>query len=200
MGLKGKNLKMFTLLIATFLILIGLLLILPQDSDADSSEIKWYNYEEGMVAARSENKSILLYFHTDWCSWCDKMDKDTFQDKDVISEARNFINIKIDGDDRRDLVDKYKVSGYPTVVFLNSSGSTTNKVVGYQNPSQFLTAMDGEKSIEDSFICPITSSWVNIFILILLPISLIIILMVLEKRKNQLSKQTGKGNDNKKIN
>jgi thioredoxin-related protein len=191
MELKDKNLKFFTLLVAIFLVLIGLLFILPNESDANdsSSKIQWYDYEEGMELARSENKSVIIYFHTDWCSWCERMDEDTFKNKDVVNEANEFISIKIDGDDRDDLVDKYKVSGYPTVVFLNSTGYNTNKVVGYQNPTQFLASMGGKDSSEDIFTCPITNSWVNIFILILLPISLIIILLILEKRKEKLSKR-----------
>ena len=146
MGSKDKNLKILTLLIATFLVLIGILLIIPGETKAGDTKIDWYDYEEGMALANAENKNVMLYFHTDWCSWCRRMDADTFSNGDVIDKSQDFIPIRIDGDDRRDLVDKYKVDGYPTVIFLNSTGSTTNKVVGYQNSNQFLASMGGENS------------------------------------------------------
>ena len=196
MGSKDKNLKILTLLIATFLVLIGILLIIPGETKAGDTKIDWYDYEEGMALANAENKNVMLYFHTDWCSWCRRMDADTFSNGDVIDKSQDFIPIRIDGDDRRDLVDKYKVDGYPTVIFLNSTGSTTNKVVGYQNSNQFLASMGGENSGEDGFVCSLTDSWANLFMLIMLPIALIVILMILDRRKNQLSARREK-NENK---
>jgi thioredoxin-related protein len=196
---KDKNLKILTLIIAIFLVSIGILLIIPSETEAGDTKIEWYNYEEGMALANTENKNVMLYFHTDWCSWCRRMDADTFSHGNVVDKAQDFIPIRVDGDDRRDLVDKYKVDGYPTVIFLNSTGSTTNKVVGYQNPTQFLASMGGENSVEDGFVCSLTDSWANLFMLIMLPIALIIILMILDRRKNQLSarKEKSEKNDQK---
>ncbi len=196
-GSTSTKSKIIGLIIVTILIALGFILaIIANESanvSASNSSITWFEYDEGMNRAQLENKMVMLYFHTDWCSWCKKMEAETFKDSDVISESRNFVSMKVDGDERTDLVEKYKVNGYPTVVFINTTGKTINKVVGYQSASQFLGSMGGENNAAEGFICPVTDSWENFLLLLFLPLALIAFMIYLDKHKIKRSPRNKNG-------
>jgi len=46
--------------------------------------------------------------------------------------------VKVDGDEHRDLVKKYEVAGYPTLVLVSSDGDILKKVSGYQSVAKTL--------------------------------------------------------------
>ena len=50
-----------------------------------SSGIQWKDYTPGMAMARKENKSIFLYFHAPWCTYCVKLKKTSFKDEQVLA-------------------------------------------------------------------------------------------------------------------
>jgi thiol:disulfide interchange protein len=123
--------------------LLGLILIasITQNVQAKTGDIDWKDYEEGIELAKAENKTIIIDFYTDWCSWCDRMDDDTYSDPPVIDKSSDFICIKVDGDKRKDLVNKYNIEGYPTTVFLNATGAEVHKVEGYVDGDEFYDHM-----------------------------------------------------------
>jgi len=84
----------------------------------------------------------MIDFYTDWCGYCEDMDRDTYGDSRVIEKSKDFVSIKVDGDDRQDLINSYIITGYPTIVFLNSQGTEINRVPGYVPPGPFLDEMD----------------------------------------------------------
>ncbi|HLT51685.1 MAG TPA: DUF255 domain-containing protein, partial [Arenibacter sp.] len=50
-----------------------------------AQNITWLSWEEAVKLAETEKdpKKIFVDVYTDWCGWCKKMDKDTFQDPKV---------------------------------------------------------------------------------------------------------------------
>ena len=49
--------------------------------------------------------------------------------------------VKVDGDKNKSAVKKYGVTGYPTTLFLDSSGKKLAKIVGYRGPDAFIKEM-----------------------------------------------------------
>jgi len=44
----------------------------------EDHHVNWlYSYDEGLRKAKTANKIVLLFFYSDWCSWCDKLDQET---------------------------------------------------------------------------------------------------------------------------
>lgn len=97
--------------------------------------LQWYtNYQEALARAKAEKKPLLLFFTgSDWCGWCKKMENEILQTPDFAQTAGNsFIFVMLDfpmnktlpqaiADQNGELKQKYGITGYPTVVILDSN-------------------------------------------------------------------------------
>jgi thioredoxin-related protein len=107
-----------------------------------SNSIKWYSYEEGKVLAKIEKKKVFLHFYADWCVFCRKMAKDTFQNNNVVSTLNDtFIAIRVDSDNEPDLAAKYGVRGLPANWFLTEMGQPIVSIPGYIAPDALLSLL-----------------------------------------------------------
>ena len=108
-----------------------------------SDNIKWYSYEEGKVLAKVEKKKVFLHFYADWCVFCRKMNKETFQDANVVSNLNDtFISIRVDTDSERDIAMKYGVTGLPANWFLTEMGQPIVSIPGYIAPDALLSLLE----------------------------------------------------------
>src|SRR6185503_13902256 len=94
--------------------------------------VDWYAWgEEALQKAKNENKPILVSIGYAACHWCHVMEKESFEDEAVASVMNeNFINIKIDREERPDIDHIYMDAvqamtgsgGWPLNVFLTPDG------------------------------------------------------------------------------
>lgn len=110
----------------------------------DSAEhIVWKDYTPGMSLAEKENKSIFLYFHAPWCTYCTKLKKTTFKDKKVLAYLnKNFVSIQVNTDENQALSEEWKVRGLPTMWFLEPDGKKINRMPGYIEAGQLLKILE----------------------------------------------------------
>ena len=100
--------------------------------------IDWKKYDEGITLAQKQNKKIFLHFRTDWCRYCDEMDRSTFKDNSVIQFLNeHFVCVKVDGDKEKSIVKEYKVQGYPDSRFLNENSKEVHRLPGFIELSAF---------------------------------------------------------------
>ena len=115
-----------------------------------------YNWAEDSlekIISNNNNKLILVDFETESCVWCDRLDADTFTDEKVIAFAReNLISKKIDAEKGAgpDQKKKYRVRGYPTILFLDKQGVEIDRIVGYRPPEEFLIELNRIKNGENT--------------------------------------------------
>ena len=106
---------------------------------ASSDKVKWHSYDEGIHLAKIEKKKIFISFHANWCTYCKKMDKNTFTDKSVISYLnKNYICIKVDYDREKNIVSKYNVKAIPDTWFVTEKGEGIGNQLGYLSPKKLL--------------------------------------------------------------
>ena len=131
--------------------------LLRQDNEEG---VKWLSWEEAMALSQTEKKKILLNVYTDWCGWCKRMDKATFEEPNIARYINdNFYPVKFDAEQRNELEYKGKTYKYvkngqrgyhelaaellkgrlsfPTVVFLDENANVIQSIVGYKSPQQF---------------------------------------------------------------
>jgi thiol:disulfide interchange protein len=115
-----------------------------RETRAEGAGLEWLtSMDAAMEAARHENRPVMIDFYTDWCAWCKRLDADTYADKQVIAAAGDFVAVKINADVERALAAKYKVTGFPTILFTDAAGNEIHRVVGYRPPQGFLAEMNG---------------------------------------------------------
>ena len=90
--------------------------------------VEWYSWnDESLKKAKDENKPIFLSVGYSSCHWCHVMAHESFENDDVAKIMNeNFVNIKVDREERPDLDDIYQKicqmstgqGGWPLSVFL----------------------------------------------------------------------------------
>jgi thioredoxin-related protein len=125
---------------------------------AKSNEtIKWMSIQEAETLAKKDPKPILVDIYADWCGWCKKLDKNTFQHPDIAEYVNdNFYAVKLDAEMREPITlagrqYKYMTDGrrgthelalalsngqmsLPTMVILDSKLTQLGIIPGYQEP------------------------------------------------------------------
>ena len=92
----------------------------------------------------------MVDFYTDWCGWCKVLDQKTYTDARVIkTTGAGFVAVKVNAEKEGiALAKKYKVSGFPTILFLNpSTGEVVSQVVGYAPPAPFVDELQAAVSL-----------------------------------------------------
>ena len=94
--------------------------------------VDWYPWgKEALGKARAENKPILLSIGYSACHWCHVMEHESFEDEQIAKLMNdNFINIKVDREERPDLDQIYMSAvqmmtghgGWPMTMFLTPEG------------------------------------------------------------------------------
>jgi thiol:disulfide interchange protein DsbD len=116
---------------------------LPQTAE---STIRWLPFDTNSVTgARMAGRPALVDFVADWCIPCHEMERTTYTDSAVRSEAARFemfkADITLETEPVLALVDQYRVQGVPTVILVDSSGTEVRRLVGYVGPEEMLAAM-----------------------------------------------------------
>ena len=98
-------------------------------------------WKEALEIAKKENKLIFLDIYATWCGPCKLLKSTTFSNKTVGKYFNEtFINVSLDGEkgDGEILSDKYRISGYPTLLFINKDGNIVTQADGYHDADELL--------------------------------------------------------------
>ena len=118
-----------------FLILSFCIAILSSSVNAQGIDFFHGSWDEALEKAKVEEKIIFVDAYAQWCGPCKRMAKTTFMDDSVGKFFNaNFINIKMDMEkgDGLKFRQKYPVSAFPTLFFLDPKGEVVHKVKGAQ--------------------------------------------------------------------
>jgi thiol-disulfide isomerase/thioredoxin len=115
--------------------------------------VSWSDFEAGLEQARVERKPMLVTFVTNWCGYCQKMDRTTWKNRSVLERMDEVVPVRIDAEERArpngysgvELASRFQVHGFPTLLLIDVDGSVVARVSGYLAPRELLGW------IEDSF-------------------------------------------------
>ncbi len=97
------------------------------------------SFAEALAQADDTDRLIFIDFYTEWCGPCKRMDRETWTDEKVIHWLqKDAVAIKVDADVNTELRDRYRVAGYPTLLFLDSRGYVKGRILGFRGPGEFL--------------------------------------------------------------
>lgn len=109
------------------------------------NEINWLeNVDEALTVASEKNVPVFIHFTgSDWCGWCKKLKAEVYDHSPFIDYAdKNLVMVKLDyprsipqSDETKaynqEMLKKFRIQGFPTVVLLNSQGAEIGRT-GYQ--------------------------------------------------------------------
>ena len=125
-------------ILAVALVLGGYPIMTAQSGE----QINWYSYDDGMAKAQQTGKSIVFYFYADWCTYCVRMQKETFAHDSVIDFMNNkVIAVKVDVDQNKDIARTYRVRGLPATVLLLRNGEQVGPMPGFIPAKSYLAML-----------------------------------------------------------
>lgn len=136
-------------LLAAWLLLVTL--------SVNAAEIKFLEnptWTSVLEKAKKENKIIFLDAYATWCGPCKQMDAETYTNQAVADFYNaNFVNVKYDMEKGEGamLADRYYVSAYPNLVFINPDGVMLHKGIGFIAANEFLTLAKTAKNPETQY-------------------------------------------------
>ncbi|MEO7926738.1 MAG: DUF255 domain-containing protein [Saprospiraceae bacterium] len=133
-------------------------IVVLMSSRPATAQIKWLTWDEAQAKNQHEPKKIVVDVYTQWCGWCKKMDKATFEEPKISAYInKHYYPVKFDAETKEDITFKGKVykfvhtgpSGYhelaqeilmgrfsyPTLVFLDEQMNVIQPIPGYQDPA-----------------------------------------------------------------
>lgn len=128
---------------ALLLGIVSLLFVQATPPAEVTAGIKFFQgtWEEALQTAQEENKMIFLDAYTAWCGPCKLLKRNVFPDERVGNfYNENFINVKVDMEKGigPKLSRQYRVTAYPTLLFVDGEGNMIKKAVGYHPAPQLI--------------------------------------------------------------
>jgi thioredoxin:protein disulfide reductase len=122
----------------------------PQGEVASTSkvEVSWLVNQEtdAVQTAQNDGKPMIVDVYADWCVACVELDHKTYSVGDVAGRLSNFVRLKLDFTKEtpwvKEMKEKYKITGMPTVIFYNPQGDEVTRFTGFLPPKEFLALMD----------------------------------------------------------
>ncbi len=104
--------------------------------------------DTALAQAQSKGETVMLDFYADWCVACKELETFTFSDPKVqqrLGPVRLLqADVTANTDEDKALLKRFSLFGPPGIVFFDGAAAAriTQKVVGYQNGSEFLASLD----------------------------------------------------------
>ncbi len=134
---------------------------LPIALAGDEHSLWEVDFDQAVTEAGQSGKDLLVDFSgSDWCGWCQKLDKEVFSQKKFLDQATkeytlvvlDFPRKKVVKNKKRneELKNQFQISGYPTVLLMDSTGRPYART-GYQEngPGPYLKHLAELKSAKE---------------------------------------------------
>lgn len=136
--------------ITLIIILLGGVLFGNAQDKKKGIKFETGTFSEILAKSKTEDKFVFVDVYAAWCPPCKKMAKDVFPLESVGNYFNeNFVNAKFDAEKGEgiEIAKRYKVTGYPTFLLLDSSGEVVGRFSGGASAESFIAKVKSLKAI-----------------------------------------------------
>lgn len=133
------------------------LLVLTLKTSASAQYPKWLHGATGFAKAvelqRESNVSLVVYFYTDWCSYCRTLDEQYLSDPSVHRALQRTITVRINpeyGVEERKIAERYGVTGYPAFLIMDNESARPRNVQPFRKGGHHLTPQQFARACQDA--------------------------------------------------
>lgn len=149
-----KN-KLIPITIVTLVLVISYFTLQANGNANNSSDqSSGKTFEEILKLAQKDKKKVVIQVYADWCSWCKKMEKETYPNQEVQKELnRNYYLYRLNGESsetieydgrkwtKAELTKAFGIRGFPSTIFLNYNSKPITVLPGYVDAKTFASIL-----------------------------------------------------------
>lgn len=140
------------LLILTVLLIIARIVSTKYPVTSDVDLVNWTPISMASAAAMRSHRPILYEFSAEWCGPCHVLEREVFMDSGLADKINDrYIAVKVVDRQREEgsnvpevqqLMDRYGVRAFPTIIIAAADGRVRDKVLGYTGRDHFAALID----------------------------------------------------------
>jgi thiol:disulfide interchange protein len=116
----------------------------------DATGLESITLEEALQVAKRSNKLVLADMSAIWCPACRKLDEQVFSNERVKTQLKQdfvYVRIEYESPEGKSFMQNYQVTGFPTLLVLNTKAEKFIQLPINYEPLPFLATL--EKVVND---------------------------------------------------
>jgi thioredoxin-like negative regulator of GroEL len=111
------------------------------------SAVEWFEggFEQARTHAQASGKLLFVDVGAYWCPPCHELDEKTFTDKRIgawLTEHAIALHIDAEKGEGPELVERYQVQAYPTLLLLEPTGVEKGRLIDFIAPDELLPKLE----------------------------------------------------------
>lgn len=95
-------------------------------------------FELARREAARRHAVLVVDFYTEWCGWCRVLDHVVYPDPAVRRQLDRAVFLRLDAEgEGADAARRYRIDGFPTIVFVDGRGREVGRIRGFYPAPQF---------------------------------------------------------------
>ena len=132
-----------------------------RDAETDVGGVHWLtSWEQARRQAQQQNKPIFVHFTTDWCSWCRKIEQETYPTPVAQAALSGYVPLRLNCTDSDspegqrcvELLKAFGGTGYPFLVMVTPDGVVLDTISGYVPAAPFAMALDRSQGLYQEWL------------------------------------------------
>ncbi len=116
-------------------VLAGFALTSPLQARDDSGWLR--DHTAALKQAKAKQQPVIIDIYAPWCGYCRKLQREVYPASEVRAITDKFVRVRVNGEEHRDVMRKYGVRAFPTIVFLDANGGEIDRINGYMPAAPF---------------------------------------------------------------